>query len=108
QGLEQSKELDTYEVNAIIKLMNQEDKTVAYSVEKVLPDIEMVIYKVIDKMRSGGRLYYIGDGSSGRRGILDESECPPTSGEHANLVTVIIAAVDWSIREAIDDVDVNK
>src|SRR5699024_9486490 len=108
QGLEQSKELDTYEVNAIIKLMNQEDKTVAYSVEKVLPDIEMVIYKVIDKMRSGGRLYYIGAGSSGRMGILDASECPPTFGVDANLVTGIIAGGDWAIRRAIEDAEDNK
>lgn len=108
QGLEQSKELDTYEVNTIIKLMNQEDKTVAYAVEKVLPDIEMVICKVVDRMRNGGRLYYIGAGSSGRMGILDASECPPTFGVDADLVTGIIAGGDRAIRWAIEDAEDNK
>jgi len=108
QGLEQTELLDTYEVKEIINLMNREDKTVAYAVQKVLPFIEEVIQKVVEKMQNGGRLYYVGAGSSGRMGILDASECPPTFGVDADVVVGIIAGGDQAIRWAIEDAEDDK
>lgn len=108
QELEQTEELDIYEVEKIINLMNKEDKTVAYSVERVLPQIETVIHQVIAKMKNGGKLYYVGAGSSGRMGILDASECPPTFGVNPDLVVGIIAGGDQAIRWAIENAEDDK
>ena len=60
--------------------INNEDKTVAFAVEKAIPQIELLTNKIIDRLNTGGRLFYIGAGTSGRLGILDASECPPTFG----------------------------
>jgi N-acetylmuramic acid 6-phosphate etherase len=83
--------LEKMPVHEIIKHINEEDKTVAFAVEKALPQIEALIEAVADKMLAGGRLFYIGAGTSGRLGILDASECPPTYGVPYNLVQGIIA-----------------
>ncbi len=61
----------------ILRIMNEEDKKVAYAVEKELPSIEKAVEKIVASFQSGGRLIYIGAGTSGRLGILDASECPP-------------------------------
>lgn len=107
-----TKDLDTYEVKNIIGLMNREDKTVAESVEQALPRIQTAIEKIIDVMEKGGRLFYIGAGSSGRMGILDASECPPTFGVDPELVIGMIAggdeAIRWSIEDAEDDREAGK
>src|SRR5699024_11465590 len=107
-----TKDLDTYEVKNIIGLMNREDKTVAESVEQALPRIQTAIEKIIDAMEKGGRLFYIGAGSSGRMGILDASECPPTFGVDPELVIGMIAggdeAIRWSIEDAEDDREAGK
>src|SRR5215510_10692367 len=78
-------------VKEIITGINREDKTVAFAVEKALPQIEQLITAISDKMIAGGKLFYVGAGTSGRLGVLDASECPPTYGVPADLVNGIIA-----------------
>ena len=82
--------------------INNEDKTVPMAVEKALPQIEALVTKVVEKMKLGGRLFYIGAGTSGRLGIVDASECPPTFGVPFDLVIGIIAGGDMAIRKAVE------
>src|SRR5690625_771108 len=91
---EESSKYDALEymsVGELLKNINAEDKTVAFAVEKVLPAIEALTETVVEKLKSGGRLFYIGAGTSGRLGILDASECPPTFGVSPELVIALIA-----------------
>jgi N-acetylmuramic acid 6-phosphate etherase len=83
--------LEKMSVKEIITHINEEDKTVAAAIEKALPQIEKLIIAIADKMLAGGRLFYIGAGTSGRLGILDASECPPTYGVSYDLVQGLIA-----------------
>ena len=83
--------LEKMPVKEIITHINEEDKTVAAAVEKALPQIEKLIIAIADKMLAGGKLFYIGAGTSGRLGILDASECPPTYGVPNDLVQGLIA-----------------
>lgn len=92
-------------VMEIITNMNNEDKTVPYAIEKALPQIEKLISAVSDAMLAGGRLFYIGAGTSGRLGILDASECPPTYGVPAELVTGVIAGGDVAIIKSVEDAE---
>lgn len=89
-------------VKEIIQHINDEDKTVALAVEKVLPQIEELIIAIADKMLLGGRLFYIGAGTSGRLGILDASECPPTYGVPYDLVQGLIAGGPNAIVRAAE------
>src|SRR5574343_620682 len=82
--------------------INNEDKTVPLAVEKALPQIEKLVSEVVTKMKQGGRLFYIGAGTSGRLGIVDASECPPTFGVPFDLVIGIIAGGDTAIRKAVE------
>ncbi len=82
--------------------MNAEDQRVALAVEKELGSIEKLIVQVVSRMQKGGRLFYIGAGTSGRLGILDASECPPTFGVDHNLVIGLIAGGDTAIRKAVE------
>lgn len=100
-----TKDLDTHQVGDIIKMMNDEDKTVANSVEDALPNIEIAIGKIVEVMKAGGKLYYIGAGTSGRLGILDASECPPTFGVDSDLVTGMIAGGETAIRSSIENAE---
>ena len=84
----------------ILSDINQEDKAVAYIVEKIIPEIETLIDSIYERLKNGGRLFYIGSGTSGRLGILDASECPPTFGVDSELVIGIIAGGDKAIRES--------
>lgn len=84
----------------ILSDINQEDKAVAYIVEKIIPEIEILIDSVYETLKNGGRLFYIGSGTSGRLGILDASECPPTFGVDSELVIGIIAGGDKAIRKS--------
>lgn len=86
----------------ILKNMNAEDKTVPLAVEKALPQIEKLVDAITDKMLSRGRLFYIGAGTSGRLGIVDASECPPTFGVAQGLVIGIISGGDAAIRKAVE------
>ncbi len=82
--------------------MNREDQSVPMSVEKVIPQIELLTQVIVDKMREGGRLFYIGAGTSGRLGILDASEIPPTYGMPHGKVIGLIAGGDTAIRKAVE------
>ncbi len=83
--------LSSLSVAEIVRLMNQEDALVAAAVAKVLPQVEKAVVGIVEKLRDGGRLFYIGTGTSGRLGILDASECPPTFGVSPDLVQGVIA-----------------
>ncbi len=94
--------LEKMSVPELLQNINNEDKTVAYSVEKSLPQIEKLTEKIVEKLNAGGRLFYIGAGTSGRLGIVDASECPPTFGVPHDLVIGLIAGGDTAIRKAVE------
>ncbi|WP_111308412.1 N-acetylmuramic acid 6-phosphate etherase [Confluentibacter sediminis] len=94
--------LETMSVSELLVNINNEDKTVPLAVEKALPQIEKLIHQIVSKLKIGGRLFYIGAGTSGRLGILDASECPPTFGVSHNLVIGLIAGGDTAIRKAVE------
>lgn len=100
--------LEKMPVLEIISHINEEDKTVALAVEKALPQMEKLITAITDKMLAGGRLFYIGAGTSGRLGILDASECPPTYGVPYNLVQGLIAGGFNAIIRAAEFAEDNK
>jgi len=105
---EQSSHYDSLEKMSVYNLLaniNNEDKTVPLAVEKALPQIETLVHKIIEKMKLGGRLFYIGAGTSGRLGIVDASECPPTFGVSFDLVNGIIAGGDKAIRRAVENAE---
>ena len=102
---EQDSNYNHLEKMSILELLtniNNEDKTVAFAVEKAIPQIELLTNKIIDRLNTGGRLFYIGAGTSGRLGILDASECPPTFGVSHELVNGLIAGGDIAIRKAVE------
>jgi N-acetylmuramic acid 6-phosphate etherase len=94
--------LETMSVRELLVNMNAEDKTVPLAVEKVIPHIEKLLEEVVKKMREGGRLFYIGAGTSGRLGVLDASEIPPTYGMPHGRVIGLIAGGDTAIRKAVE------
>lgn len=83
--------LSSLPVREIIRLMNDEDALVAQAIRLVLPDVERAIEGIVSRIRTGGRLFYIGTGTSGRLGVLDAAECPPTFGVSPDLVQAVIA-----------------
>ncbi len=95
-------DLEQKSVSELIFLMNQEDRKVPDAISQVLPEIESVINHVVKALKNGGRLFYIGAGTSGRLGILDASECPPTFGVSHELVIGLIAGGDSAIRKAVE------
>jgi N-acetylmuramic acid 6-phosphate etherase len=97
--------LEKMSVAELLSNINNEDKTVPLAVEKALPQIELLVAKVVEKMKHGGRLFYIGAGTSGRLGIVDASECPPTFGVPFDLVNGIIAGGDKAIRKAVENAE---
>lgn len=97
--------LEKMSVNELITNINKEDQTVALAVQKSLPQIEKLVEAIIPAMENGGRLFYIGAGTSGRLGILDASECPPTFGVPSDLVIGIIAGGDQAIRNAVENAE---
>jgi N-acetylmuramic acid 6-phosphate etherase len=99
--------LENMSVKAIITNINKEDFSVAEAVQKALPQIEALISAVSEKMILGGRLFYIGAGTSGRLGILDASECPPTYGVSPGLVIGIIAGGEKAIINAVENAEDN-
>ena len=94
--------LEKMNVNELLNSINTEDKTVPFAVEKAIPQIEVLVNQIVEKMKIGGRLFYIGAGTSGRLGILDASECPPTFGVSHDLVIGLIAGGDSAIRKAVE------
>lgn len=94
--------LEKMTVTELLVNINNEDKTVPFAVEKAIPQIKILIDQIIKKLKCGGRLFYIGAGTSGRLGIVDASECPPTFGVPHELVVGLIAGGDSAIRKAVE------
>lgn len=103
-------DLEKMSLREVLVNINKEDKSVPLAVEKSIPQIEALAAITAEKMRDGGRLFYIGAGTSGRLGILDASECPPTFGVPFDWVIGIIAGGDSAIRKAVEfaEDDVNQ
>lgn len=97
--------LDEMSVLEILEGINQEDQTVAQAVAKVIPQIEKLVTEIVLRMKQGGRLFYIGAGTSGRLGVVDASECPPTFGVSFDLVVGLIAGGDGAIRKAVENAE---
>jgi len=107
--MEKTTEADSYYNNLenmsaadLLRNMNKEDKTVPDAIEKVIPNIESLVNVIAEKMKNGGRLFYLGAGTSGRLGIVDASECPPTYGIEHGKVIGLIAGGDAAIRKAVE------
>lgn len=94
--------LETMPVREILENINSEDQTVALTVQKAIPAIEPLAQAIAERMQQGGRLFYIGAGTSGRLGIVDASECPPTYGIEFDRVIGLIAGGDTAIRRAVE------
>jgi N-acetylmuramic acid 6-phosphate etherase len=94
-------------VNDLLMNINKEDQTVPLAVEKVIPRIEMLVNAVVRKMSGGGRLFYIGAGTSGRLAVVDASEIPPTYGMPFDKVIGLIAGGDGAIRKAVENAEDN-
>ena len=94
--------LEKMSVRDLLSNINREDKSVPEAIEKVIPVIENLVEAIVKKMEGGGRLFYIGAGTSGRLGILDASEIPPTYGVPQGKVIGIIAGGDQAIRRAVE------
>ena len=95
-------DLETLPTAAILAGMNQLDRTVPDTVARALPQIEALVEAVVARLKAGGRLFYIGAGTSGRLGVVDASECPPTFGVPAEMVVGIMAGGDGAIRVAVE------
>ena len=94
--------LENKSIHELLVGINEEDKTVSLAVENALSQIESLAIAVLEKMKRGGRLFYIGAGTSGRIGVVDASECPPTYGVPFDWVIGIIAGGDGAIRKAVE------
>lgn len=95
-------DLEKMSTNELLKGINQEDAKVHLAIESIIPQIESFIDQAFERMKNGGRLFYIGAGTSGRLGIVDASECPPTFGLPHGVVIGIIAGGDTAIRKAVE------
>ena len=102
------RDLEKMSIADIVNNINKEDHKVAKAVEQALPQIENLIAAISEKMKKGGRLFYIGAGTSGRLGILDASECPPTFGVPPGLVVGVIAGGKDAMINAIENAEDNK
>ncbi|QOD60793.1 N-acetylmuramic acid 6-phosphate etherase [Polaribacter haliotis] len=100
--------LEKMTVKELLVNINNEDKTVPLAVEKALSQIEELTTQIVKKLKNGGRLFYTGAGTSGRLGILDASECPPTFGVPHELVVGLIAGGDIAIRKAVENAEDSK
>lgn len=98
-------DLEKMSVQEILTNMNQEDKTVPDAVAKAIPQIEKLVLAITDKMLAGGRLFYIGAGTSGRLGVLDASEIPPTYGMPFDLIIGVIAGGETAIRKPVENAE---
>jgi N-acetylmuramic acid 6-phosphate etherase len=101
-------EIDRVSTLDAVRLINNEDKLVASAVEKVLPDVAIAIDKIVERLQDGGRLFYIGTGTSGRLAVLDASEIPPTYGVSYELVQGVIAGGYDALHKATESSEDNK
>lgn len=102
QGNPRSENLSSLSTPEIVSLMNEEDATVAVAVAAVLPEVEKAVDQITERLKRGGRLFYIGTGTSGRLGVLDASECPPTFGVSPELVQGVIAGGYEACHRAVE------
>ena len=100
-----TKNIDQFPIEDILKSINDEDKLIAKQVEKAIPNISAFVDHAVSQIKKTGRLIYIGSGTSGRLGILDASECPPTFGVSSDLVLGIISGGDRALRESIENAE---
>lgn len=105
---EKTKNIDLLSTKEILIAFNEEDQKVPLAVEKAIDQITIVVDKVTETLRNGGRLFYIGAGTSGRLGVLDASEIPPTFGVKEGVVIGIIAGGDYALRYAVERVEDSK
>ena len=103
-----SAEIDTLSTTEMLKVINQEDQKVALAVEAVLPQIAQAVDAITAAFAQGGRLIYMGAGTSGRLGILDASECPPTYGTSPDMVVGLIAGGHQAILKAVENAEDNR
>ncbi|MEZ4991401.1 MAG: N-acetylmuramic acid 6-phosphate etherase [Saprospiraceae bacterium] len=89
----------------LLENMNREDQKVPLAVAEVIPQLTVLIDIIVDKMKEGGRLFYVGAGTSGRLGVLDASECPPTYGVPEDWVVGLIAGGDYALRHSVEDAE---
>ncbi|MBY0095807.1 N-acetylmuramic acid 6-phosphate etherase [Mesobacillus maritimus] len=99
---ERSMQIDTAQPMDILRIMNEEDQRIAKAVEKVLPDVEAAVTYAFESFKQGGRLIYMGAGTSGRLGVLDAVECPPTFSTDPNMVQGIIAGGENAFVKAVE------
>jgi len=97
-----SYQIDTKSTGEILSIINNEDKKVPYAVEGAIPELTKLIDRLVPLLKKGGRLFYLGAGTSGRLGILDASECPPTYGVKPGLVVGLIAGGEYAIQHAVE------
>lgn len=97
--------LEDMSVNDLLVNMNNEDKKVAVAVKQSIPQIEPLVLEIVKRFKKGGRLFYIGAGTSGRLGVLDASECPPTYGVPDHWVIGLIAGGDGALRKAVENAE---
>ncbi len=100
--------LEKMSINELLVNINAEDQTVPLAVEKAIPQIERLVSVIADKMLAGGRLFYIGAGTSGRLAMVDASECPPTYGVPAELVIAVIAGGEIALTKAVENAEDSK
>jgi len=100
-----TKNIDQFPIEDILKSINDEDKLIAKQVEKAIPNISAFVYHAVSQIKKTGRLIYIGSGTSGRLGVLDASECPPTFGVSSDLVLGIISGGDRALRESVENAE---
>jgi len=98
-------DLELMNTETILQKMNEEDKKVAYAVEQTIPQVTKLVDALAERFKNGGRLFYIGAGTSGRLGILDASEIPPTFGMPHERVVGLIAGGDTAIRKAVENAE---
>jgi N-acetylmuramic acid 6-phosphate etherase len=104
---ERTKQIDRLETEEIVKLINREDRLIAEALSSLTPQIAAAADMIIRSFRNGGRLFYIGAGTSGRLGILDASECPPTYGTNPDMVQGIIAGGFRAVKDAVEGAEDN-
>jgi len=104
----ESTNIDQMTALEIVSLINQQDKTVPLAIEKCLPQIAVAVEKIVQAFQAGGRLVYIGAGTSGRLGVLDASECPPTFGVDPAMVVGLIAGGERALRHPIEGAEDNQ
>lgn len=105
---ENTKNIDALNTLEILKVINTEDTKVANAVKEEIKNIEMAVELIVEKLKKGGRLFYVGAGTSGRLGILDASECPPTYGTDPAIVQGIIAGGTEAIFSAVEGAEDNE